>query len=122
MKEGSPARIVLIEDNPGDVLLIRLVLDEQSFKYQLEVLGDGEQALRFVREYCGSVCGHSPCVLVLDLHLPKYNGFRSFESTPKRASIVARSRGRPHGNYISRRRSPYPKFWRASVSAKADRS
>jgi CheY-like chemotaxis protein len=75
VKRDSPPRIVLIEDNPGDVLLIRHVLDEQSFTYELEVLEDGEQALRFVREYCGSACGPSPCVLVLDLHLPKYDGF-----------------------------------------------
>jgi chemotaxis family two-component system response regulator Rcp1 len=75
VKHDSPARIVLIEDNPGDVLLLRFVLDEQRFEYQLEVLDDGEQALHFVRDYCGAACGPSPCVLVLDLHLPKYDGF-----------------------------------------------
>jgi CheY-like chemotaxis protein len=75
MKQASPARIVLIEDNPGDVMVIRIALDEQGFEYQLEVLEDGEQALRFVREYCGSASGAAPCVLVLDLHLPKYEGF-----------------------------------------------
>ena len=53
MKQGSPARIVLIEDNPGDVMVIRIALDEQGFEYQLEVLedrlrggSDQERALR----------------------------------------------------------------------------
>jgi CheY-like chemotaxis protein len=75
MRTDQPARIILIEDNPADVLLIRYALDAQGFEYRLEVLEDGEHALRFVREMGGQTGEPSPCVLVLDLHLPKYDGF-----------------------------------------------
>jgi two-component system response regulator len=62
-----------VEDNPGDVVLLRLALDEHKEEYQLEVLQDGEEALRFVREERRT---HStaPCAIVLDWHLPKHNG------------------------------------------------
>jgi CheY-like chemotaxis protein len=70
----KPARIVLIEDNPADVWLLRKALDAQDFNYQLDVLEDGEQALRFVREYCHNSGEPLPCVVVLDLHLPRYDG------------------------------------------------
>ena len=43
------ARIVIIEDNDGDIQLLRLALDEQEEDYELEILKDGEEALRFVQ-------------------------------------------------------------------------
>ncbi len=74
MKQSHLPRIVLIEDNPADVFMMRHALDAQGEQYQLDVLEDGEQALDFVREYCGAAYEATPCVLVLDLHLPKYDG------------------------------------------------
>jgi chemotaxis family two-component system response regulator Rcp1 len=74
-KSENPARIVLIEDNPGDVYFMRAALDEQQRAYTLHVLYDGAEALRFVREQ-RAVAGvePQPCVIVLDLHLPKHDG------------------------------------------------
>lgn len=69
-----PAQIVLIEDNPADAFMLRRALDASGFDYRMDVLRDGEQALHFVRDYYGPACGPTPCVLVLDLHLPKYDG------------------------------------------------
>ena len=69
----QPARIVLVEDNPGDVQLLRFWLDAQEDPYTLEVLADGEAALRFVREQCPQD-QDNPCLIVLDLHLPKHGG------------------------------------------------
>ena len=66
-------RIIVIEDNPADVRLLRYALDETAEKYELEVLSDGEEALRFVRQ-CASSNGPDPCLIVIDLHLPKYDG------------------------------------------------
>jgi len=45
------ARIVIVEDNDGDIQLLRLALDEQEEDYELEILKDGEEALRFVQEH-----------------------------------------------------------------------
>jgi two-component system, chemotaxis family, response regulator Rcp1 len=71
---SSPARILIIEDNPGDVFLLRHALETIDDNFELKVLADGEQALRFVQEHRLGLHPPDPCVIVLDLHLPKHNG------------------------------------------------
>ena len=71
--KSSPAKILVIEDNPGDLLLLRFGLDHHQMEYVLSVLVDGEEAIRFV-ESQRSVTSPEPCVIVLDLHLPKHSG------------------------------------------------
>jgi chemotaxis family two-component system response regulator Rcp1 len=66
--------ILVIEDNMADVFLISYFLDEQGEEYRLEVLPDGEAVLAFVAEHRMGFRRHEPCVILLDLHLPKYNG------------------------------------------------
>ncbi|MCU1335651.1 MAG: response regulator receiver protein [Bryobacterales bacterium] len=68
--------ILVIEDSLADVFLIRHVLDELGESYRLEVLHDGEAALSFVAEHRSGVRKHEPCVILLDLNLPKYNGLQ----------------------------------------------
>jgi CheY-like chemotaxis protein len=68
-----PARIVVIEDNPADIALLRYALDHHGQDYQLETLLDGEAAIQFVHEQ-RNVPDPVPCVIVLDWHLPKHNG------------------------------------------------
>ena len=69
----NPARIVLVEDNPGDVLLLRLALDQHEPDYILEILRDGAEAIRFIRDQWTST-EPQPCVIVLDWNLPKHDG------------------------------------------------
>jgi two-component system response regulator len=73
-KPGNPARILIVEDNPADVYLLRHGLDQHGEEYLLEVLQDGEEALRFVEHYRTSAGEPEPCVIILDLHLPKHDG------------------------------------------------
>ena len=88
---GAPAFIVVIEDNPNDILLLRLALDEQDEDYDLRVLRDGAEALAFVHEQrTRSHLSPVPCVIVLDLHLPKHEGVAVLEAirqTPALAHI-----------------------------------
>jgi CheY-like chemotaxis protein len=70
---GIPS-ILVVEDNVADVHLLRYALDAQGKPYRLEILSDGEAALTFVAEHRQGVRQHEPCVILLDLHLPKYNG------------------------------------------------
>jgi len=66
---------VLIEDNPGDVHLLRLALAQTGHAYALHVLYDGAEGLRFIREQRTRETGEpKPCVIVLDWHLPKHDG------------------------------------------------
>ena len=40
----------MVEDNPGDIFLLRDALDHHTQDYQLDVLLDGAAAIRFVEE------------------------------------------------------------------------
>ena len=70
----QPARILVIEDNALDIVLLRHALDKQGEAYELEILSNGEDALRFVHEHRTRVREPEPCVILLDLYLPVYDG------------------------------------------------
>jgi len=70
----KPARILVIEDNAFDIVLLRHALDLQGEDYELEILSDGEAALRFVHEHRVRLRVPEPCVILLDLYLPIYDG------------------------------------------------
>ncbi len=70
---SSPAKILLVEDNSADVFLLCHALDQHQHEYVLEVLRDGEEAMSFVNRQRLSP-ESEPCVIVLDLHLPKHDG------------------------------------------------
>jgi len=71
---SEASRIVMIEDNPGDVRILRYALDQHGEEYQLEVLTNGNEAIRFVQAQRMAAPFRKPCVIVLDCHLPKHNG------------------------------------------------
>jgi two-component system, chemotaxis family, response regulator Rcp1 len=69
------AKILMIEDNAADVFLLRHALDQHADEYSLEVIRDGEAAIEFVSlQRAAGVGDEQPCVIVLDLHLPKHDG------------------------------------------------
>ena len=70
----QPAKILVIDDNEADILLLRDALDQQGANYELEILIDGEEALRFDSENRTGIREPHPCVILLDLHLPRYDG------------------------------------------------
>jgi CheY-like chemotaxis protein len=66
--------ILLVEDDPGDVLLIREALAEQKVGNTLSVVSDGVMAMEFMRgegEYAGM---ERPELVILDLNLPRKSG------------------------------------------------
>jgi len=66
--------ILLIEDNPGDVRLTREALKEYKMANNLHVVGDGEQAMAFLRKSGVYANKPRPDVILLDLNLPKKDG------------------------------------------------
>jgi CheY-like chemotaxis protein len=70
----KPPKILIIDDNEIDIFLLRKALDQQGEDYELEILIDGEEALRFVRENRTGIREPHPCGILLDLHLPRYDG------------------------------------------------
>ena len=66
--------ILLVEDNEGDIRLTREALKEGRIRNRLNVVSDGEQALRFLRreqEFAGMP---RPDLVLLDLNLPRLDG------------------------------------------------
>jgi hypothetical protein len=69
----KPAQILVIDDNNGEVQELRGALTECGEPYELSVLRDGEAALRFVADHRSGLRQPEPCVIVLDLNLPKHD-------------------------------------------------
>jgi CheY-like chemotaxis protein len=66
--------ILLVEDDPGDVLLIREALAEHKVGNTLAVVSDGVMAMEYMRgegEYAGT---ERPELVLLDLNLPRKSG------------------------------------------------
>src|SRR5689334_25157000 len=72
-KNESP-RILLVEDNRGDIRLTQEALKESQLNIHLDVVTDGEQALDFLLKRNRFVDSDTPHIILLDLNLPKKNG------------------------------------------------
>lgn len=71
---GSPCQIILAEDNPADVGLVRMALREHGVDCELRVISDGDEALSFINDL--DLHSKRPCpdLMLLDLYLPKRDG------------------------------------------------
>jgi chemotaxis family two-component system response regulator Rcp1 len=66
-------RILLAEDNPGDVRLVREALRVHEVRADLHVIEDGEKAVRFIQDL-STQPSDAPNLVLLDLNLPKTGG------------------------------------------------
>jgi CheY-like chemotaxis protein len=71
---ARPMEILLVEDNPGDVMAIRLAVAEASETAILRVARDGEQALAFIES-----TDFQPSLIILDLNIPRIPGLTLLE-------------------------------------------
>jgi CheY-like chemotaxis protein len=63
--------ILIIEDNPGDVRLMKEALRESRVAVELQVAPDGEHALRFLKREPPYDHARRPSLIFLDLNLPR---------------------------------------------------
>jgi CheY-like chemotaxis protein len=68
------AKLLVIEDNLSDIYILRHALGELREEFDLEIVSDGDVALQFVNGQRANRHDAKPCVIVLDLHLPKHDG------------------------------------------------
>jgi CheY-like chemotaxis protein len=66
--------ILLVEDNPADVELTTLALENSQLHIHLNVVGDGIAALEFLHRQRRYDSAPSPDLVLLDLNLPKKSG------------------------------------------------
>lgn len=76
---ASRFEILLVEDNPGDVLLTKEAFREGRLAHRLWVTGDGEEALNFLHKEGKFADVPRPDLILLDLNLPKCDGRQVLE-------------------------------------------
>lgn len=82
--ENTSCYVLLIEDNPLDVDLIRRALGKTDGGVRLDVAQDGEEALAFIKRW--ETGAPVPVFVLLDLKLPKVDGLdvlRAIKSHPR---------------------------------------
>lgn len=79
--------ILIVEDNPGDVRLMREALREMDPPVIIHVAGDGEEALRFLRKESPYRNSPAPSLIFLDYNLPKANSREVLREIKKDADL-----------------------------------
>ena len=69
-----PVDILVIEDNPGDVRLIKEIFKVSKISVNLAVAKDGQEAMHFLNHECKQTDRNRPKLIILDLNLPKKSG------------------------------------------------
>lgn len=72
-------QILMVEDNPGDVILVREALNESNLRFHLTHVSDGEQAANFLQRRGEYKDTPKPDLVLLDLNLPKRTGWEVFD-------------------------------------------
>lgn len=69
--------VLLAEDNPADVYLVREAFRENCVECNLHVAADGKEVLQFL---AGTLAGTEPLgLIILDLNLPRHDGIEILE-------------------------------------------
>lgn len=69
-----PIEVLLVEDNPGDVQLTRIALEDSKISIHLNVVEDGVEAMAFLRKQEKYAMAAHPDIVLLDLNLPRKDG------------------------------------------------
>lgn len=71
---NSMIDVLLVEDDPGDVLMTEEAFAEYKVANRLSVVSDGESAMSFLRQEGEYAEAPTPDLILLDLNLPRMDG------------------------------------------------
>jgi len=110
--------ILLVEDNPGDVMLTKKALKSAKICNNVQIATDGEVAISMLKQEIPYTDFILPDIIFLDLNLPKKSGFEVLEeiqssetlkeipviilSSSKAETDITKSYNLKASNYISK--------------------
>jgi CheY-like chemotaxis protein len=73
-EDGTPIEVLLVEDDPGDVLMTQEAFADHKVRNNLTVVADGAEALSYLRREGAYANAVRPDLILLDLNLPRRDG------------------------------------------------
>ena len=80
---NQSVKILLVEDNEDDAVIVQEVFAEMRLLTLINVVRDGEEALAYLRHKAKYMVARMPDIVLLDINLPKKNGFEVLEEMKK---------------------------------------
>src|SRR3712207_3314621 len=68
--ESQPISVLLVEDDPGDVVLIEEAFEHNKVRNSLKIVKDGVEAMEYLKDSANA----RPDLVLLDLNLPRKDG------------------------------------------------
>ena len=84
---GEPVDILLVEDNPGDARLVQEAFATSTFETAFHTVTDGNEAIDFLTTSTASSDVPFPDLLLLDLNLPRMDGFEVLETVRDHSDV-----------------------------------
>jgi CheY-like chemotaxis protein len=73
-RDDGHIEVLLVEDDPGDVLMTQEAFEEHKLRNRLTVVPDGDEALAYLRHEGRYADAVTPDLILLDLNLPRRDG------------------------------------------------
>lgn len=85
----NPVEILLVEDNPVDVIMIREAFNEARIANRVTVITDGQKAVDYLSTLEGAEDAALPDLIVLDLNLPRRDGREILKGIKSNSALKA---------------------------------